>query len=60
MKIEKVKSREYKNKEYFKYRLVIPKKVIKKAGFKAGTELKPEAKKGEIKLRKKNGNKKND
>ena len=52
MKMEKVKSRVYKNKEYFKYRLIIPKKIIKKAGFKAGTKLKADAKKGEIKLKK--------
>ena len=53
MKIEKVKSREYKDKTYHKYRVVIPEKLIKKSGFKEGDELKAEAKKGEIKLNKK-------
>ncbi len=52
MKVEKVKSREYKDKEYFKYRLVIPKKFMEKAGFKEGDDLEPVAKKGEIRLRK--------
>lgn len=52
MKIEKVKSREYKDKTYHKYRLIIPKEILEKSGFKEGDELKAEAKKGEIKLRK--------
>ena len=52
MKIERVKSRKYKNKQYYKYRVVIPEKIIEKAGFKEGDELQAEAKKGEIKLRK--------
>ena len=51
MKIEKVKSRNYKDKEYYKYRVVIPEKIIKKAEFKEGDELNAEAKKGEIKLK---------
>jgi len=53
MKILKEKSREYKGKTYHKYKVNIPEKIIKKAGFKVGDELKPETKKGEIKLRKK-------
>ena len=53
MKIEKVKSREYKDKEYHKYRIIIPKQIIQKANFKEGDELEAEAKKGEIKLRRK-------
>lgn len=51
MKIEKVKSRKYKDKEYFKYRIIIPEKTIKESGFKEGDELKAEAKKGEIRLK---------
>ncbi len=51
MKIEKVKSRKYKNKQYYKYRIVLPEKELKKSGFKAGDKLKVEAKKGEMKLR---------
>jgi len=53
MKIEKVKSREYKGKSYHKYRIIIPEKTIKQADFKAGDELEVKAKKGEIKLRNK-------
>lgn len=53
MKILKEKSREYNGKSYYKYKVNIPEKLLKKAGFKAGTELNAEAKKGEIKLRKK-------
>ena len=53
MKIEKVKSREYKNKAYYKYRIIIPSEILKKSGFKEGDELEAEAKKGEIKLKRK-------
>ena len=52
MKILKEKSREYNGKPYYKYKINIPEKILKKAGFKAGDELKADAKKGEIKLRK--------
>jgi len=53
MKIEKTKSREYNDKTYFKYRIIIPEKNIKDAGFKEGDELEAEVKSGEIKLRRK-------
>ena len=53
MKILKEKSREYNGKSYYKYKINIPEKILKKAGFKTGDELKADAKKGEIKLRKK-------
>jgi hypothetical protein len=53
MKILKEKSREYKGKEYFKYKINIPESVIETSDFKVGDELEAEAKKGEIKLRKK-------
>ncbi len=53
MKILKEKSREYNGKSYYKYKVNIPEKILKKAGFKVGDELKADAKKGEIKLRKK-------
>lgn len=52
MKVLKEKSREYNGKSYYKYKVNIPEKILKKAGFKVGDDLKPEAKKGEIKLRK--------
>ena len=50
MKLQKHYSR--KGKKYPKYEIVIPKDAIKKAGFKTGDELKADAKKGEIKLKK--------
>ncbi len=49
MKLQKHYTR--KGKKYPKYEVVIPKDAVKKAGFKAGDELKADAKKGEIKLR---------
>ena len=52
MKIEKVKSRKYKNTQYYKYRIIIPEETLKESGFKEGDELEAESKKGEIKLRK--------
>jgi len=52
MKILKEKSREYKGKKYFKHKINLPEDLLKKSGFKEGDELKAEAKKGEIKLRK--------
>jgi len=53
MKVLKVKSRNYKGKQYYKYRINIPEEVLKKAGFKEGDELKEEVRKGEVRLRKK-------
>lgn len=54
MKIQKHPSRKTKKGGYyFKYEVVLPKDAVKKAGFKAGDELKADAKKGEIKLKKK-------
>ena len=50
MKLQKHYTR--KGKKYPKYEVVIPKDAVKKAGFKAGDELKTDAKKGEIKLKK--------
>lgn len=53
MKILKEKSREYNGKAYFKYKINLPEKDLKDAGFKEGEELEAETKEGEIKLRKK-------
>ena len=53
MKILKEKSREYKGKAYHKYKVNIPSDIMEKSGFKEGDELEAEAKKGEIKLKKK-------
>jgi len=44
MKVIKQKSRDYENKEYFKYIVVIPNKEIKELGWKGGEELKVEVK----------------
>ena len=51
MKILKEKSREYNGKSYYKYKVNIPEKLMKTAGFKEGDDLEPISKKGEIKLR---------
>ncbi len=51
MKLQKQKT-DYK-RNYHKYVVVLPEEEVKKAGFKAGDELNADAKKGEIKLRKK-------
>lgn len=51
MKIQKQKTRKEKN--YYKYVLVLPKQIMKESGFKEGDELEAEAKKGEIKLKRK-------
>jgi len=48
MKIQKQNTR----KDYFKYVVVLPKEIVEKAEFKEGDELKAEAKKGEVKLKK--------
>jgi len=53
MKIDKVKSREYKGKPYYKYRITIPEKILKEAEFKVGDELEAVAVKGEVRLRRK-------
>lgn len=50
MKLQKHYTR--KDKSQWKFEIVIPKKEIEKANFKEGDELKAEAKKGEIRLRK--------
>ncbi|MCR4326994.1 MAG: AbrB/MazE/SpoVT family DNA-binding domain-containing protein [Nanoarchaeota archaeon] len=53
MKILKEKSREYKGKDYHKYKVNLPSGLIEEAGFKEGDELEAKAKKGEILLKKK-------
>ena len=50
MKVMKVKSREYKGKQYHKYRINIPEEALKDAGFEVGDELKAVVKKNEIRL----------
>lgn len=51
MKLQKHKTR--KNEDYSKYVIVLPKKLIEEAGFKEGEELEAQAKKGEVRLKKK-------
>lgn len=53
MKIQKHLSKKRGNKIYHKYVIVIPEETLNESGFKEGDELHAEAKKGEIKLRKK-------
>jgi len=53
MKIQKQLSKKRGDKIYHKYVVNIPSEIIKKSGFKEGDELEAEAKKGEIKLKKK-------
>ncbi len=53
MKVLKVKSRNYKGKQYYKYRINLPEEVLNESNLKEGDELEAEAKKGEIRLRRK-------
>jgi len=53
MKIQKQLSKQRGDKKYYRYAVNIPEESIKEAGFKEGDELEAEAKKGEIRLRKK-------
>ncbi|MEK6927157.1 MAG: hypothetical protein AABX11_01875 [Nanoarchaeota archaeon] len=50
MKLLRVKSRNYKGKQYYKYRVNIPEEDLEKAGFKVGEELVSKIKKGELRL----------
>jgi len=52
MKLQKHFAKKLRDKSYYKYVVVIPPELIKEAGFKEGEELDAEAKKGEIKLKK--------
>ena len=42
-----------KGTDYFKWELILPNDIVEKSGFEEGDELEPEAKDGEIKIRKK-------
>jgi bifunctional DNA-binding transcriptional regulator/antitoxin component of YhaV-PrlF toxin-antitoxin module len=53
MKLQKHYTR--KDKSQWKFEVVIPKESIEEAGFNEGDELEAKAKKGEIRLKKKNG-----
>ncbi|MCF7910552.1 AbrB/MazE/SpoVT family DNA-binding domain-containing protein [Candidatus Pacearchaeota archaeon] len=56
MKVLKVKSRTYKDKNYYKYRINLPEKLLKKANISESDELEAEVKNGKIVLRKKKKN----
>ena len=53
MKIQKHFVNKRGDKKYHKYVVVIPPEILKSSGFREGDELSAEAKKGEIKLRRK-------
>jgi len=53
MKIQRQLSKKRGDKEYYRYVIVLPDDILKKAGLKKGDELEAEAKKGEVRLRKK-------
>jgi len=53
MKVLKVKSRNYKGKQYYKHRINIPDEVLERSGLKEGDELEAKSTKGKIELRKK-------
>ncbi len=54
MKLQKHPSRKSKEgNDYFKYEIILPKEAVEISGFKEGDELEAEAKKGEIKLKRK-------
>ena len=48
MKLIKQQGRKYKDKEYFKYIVVIPNKIIKKLGWMGGEELSVEVKEKKV------------
>jgi len=53
MKIQKQLSKKRGDKKYFRHVVNINESLMEQSGFKEGDELEAEAKKGEIKLRKK-------
>lgn len=53
MKIQKQLSKKRDKKEYYRYVINLPSELLQESGFREGDELEAEAKKGEIKLRRK-------
>ena len=51
MKLQKQSTKKKGKKDYPKYVVVLPEEIVKASGFQKGDELEAEAKKGEIKLR---------
>ena len=56
MKLSKVKSRSYKGKDYYKYRINIPEVKLVGSGIKAGDELEIKSELGRIILEKRKTN----
>ncbi len=54
MKLQKRLSRKYKDKEYFKWVIILPDEEVQHAGLKAGDELKIDSEPGKIYLTKRN------
>lgn len=52
MKIVKVKTRVYKEKTYYRYRIDLPEEKVLEASLKEGDDLIVEAKKDELRLKK--------
>ena len=53
MKVTKEKSREYNGKEYFKYKLIIPKKILDEANISEKDKLEAKSSKDKIIIKKK-------
>ena len=52
MKVLREVSRNYKGKDYFKFKINIPEGILEKAGIKTGDELKASVEGGKIILKK--------
>ena len=50
--LEEVRALSHNGEDYFKWEVILPKEEVETSGFREGDELEAEAKKGEIKLRK--------
>ena len=48
MRLLSTKSREYKGKEYRKYFIILPAKLVEKLGWKTGEEFQAEEKDGKL------------
>jgi len=53
MKVIKEKSREYKGKSYYKYKVNIPERILKKANISEKDELEVKTSKDKIEIKKK-------
>ena len=52
MRLQSQISREYKDTKYEKFWIVIPSKIVKKLGWKTGTELNADLKNGKLVINK--------